>query len=87
MDPALDFLSVKSEKAWHVRAECAGVNPDRFYPNDAPEFNTPAEIDITKKICADCVVRSQCLEYAITTNQKAGIWGGQTEEERASLVL
>jgi len=30
-------------------------------------------------------VTSQCLEFALATNQEAGVWGGTTEEERRRL--
>jgi WhiB family transcriptional regulator, redox-sensing transcriptional regulator len=30
-------------------------------------------------------VREPCLEFAMETNQKYGIWGGLTDKERASL--
>ncbi len=29
--------------------------------------------------------RAACLEFAITTNQDTGIWGGTSEEERRKL--
>ena len=38
-----------------------------------------------KAICNECVVKIDCLEYAIITNQDSGVWGGTTEEERKSL--
>ena len=28
---------------------------------------------------------SQCLEFALATNQEAGVWGGTTEDERRRL--
>ena len=27
----------------------------------------------------------ECLEFALATNQEAGVWGGTTEEERRKL--
>jgi WhiB family redox-sensing transcriptional regulator len=30
-------------------------------------------------------VRSECLEFAITTNQEFGVWGGTSEDERRVL--
>ena len=30
-------------------------------------------------------VASECLEFALATNQEAGVWGGLTEEERRRL--
>ena len=31
------------------------------------------------------MVSDECLEFALATNQEAGIWGGSTEEERRKL--
>jgi len=30
-------------------------------------------------------VREECLEFALATNQDAGVWGGLTEDERRTL--
>ncbi len=38
-----------------------------------------------KSICHSCPVKEPCLEFAMETNQKYGIWGGMTDKERASL--
>lgn len=35
-----------------------------------------------KALCAICVVRDKCLDYAITNEENYGIWGGMNEEER-----
>jgi hypothetical protein len=32
-----------------------------------------------------CDVRLQCLEWALSTGQDAGVWGGTSEEERRSI--
>jgi WhiB family redox-sensing transcriptional regulator len=36
-------------------------------------------------VCDSCPVRAQCLQFALETNQEAGIWGGTSEEERRRL--
>jgi WhiB family redox-sensing transcriptional regulator len=36
-------------------------------------------------VCADCTVKASCLEFAMTTNQDCGVWGGTSEEERRDL--
>lgn len=41
-----------------------------------------SDIEIAKRICADCVVRELCLETAITNGEAHGVWGGATESER-----
>jgi WhiB family redox-sensing transcriptional regulator len=36
-------------------------------------------------ICEDCAARAACLEFAVSTNQEYGIWGGTSEEERRGI--
>ena len=62
--------------SWRRQGNCLGVNPDLFFP-ERGEPTAPA-----KKVCAGCVVRSDCLEYALSTGEKFGIWGGLSERER-----
>ena len=38
-----------------------------------------------KKICADCPVRDECLEYALANKEEGGIWGGLTHNQRVRL--
>ncbi|MCI0679349.1 MAG: WhiB family transcriptional regulator [Actinobacteria bacterium] len=67
---------------WKTRAACAGYPDMIFFPTG----DTPSRlIERAKTICSTCAVREPCLEYALSTNQVAGIWGGTTEEERRSL--
>lgn len=61
---------------WHERAACRGLDPDLFFP-ERGESTTAA-----KAICADCPVRPECLGFALTENEKFGIWGGKSERER-----
>jgi len=39
-----------------------------------------------KEVCAQCSVRVACLEYALTSREKAGVWGGATERERRRII-
>ena len=43
------------------------------------------QIEAAKAICRLCEVRGECLDYALTTNQESGVWGGTSEEERRKL--
>jgi WhiB family redox-sensing transcriptional regulator len=38
-----------------------------------------------KAVCATCPVASECLTWAIETNQTEGVWGGHTSKERRSI--
>jgi WhiB family redox-sensing transcriptional regulator len=43
------------------------------------------QIAAAKSICALCPVQAECLDFAITSNQEFGVWGGTAEEERRVL--
>ena len=38
-----------------------------------------------KEVCRGCVVREDCLEYALANGEKFGIWGGLSERERRKI--
>jgi WhiB family redox-sensing transcriptional regulator len=61
---------------WRQEAACRDFETDIFFP-DSDEQAAPA-----LAVCASCPVREQCLDFALTTNQSDGIWGGTTETER-----
>ena len=63
---------------WQQQGLCRGMNPDMFFPQYGGDPR-PAEI------CQACPVKCQCLDYALRTNQRFGVWGGLTEKERRPL--
>ncbi len=63
-------------RAWQALANCLGVDPDLFFPERG------ASTREAKEVCRACVVREECLEYAIVKGEKFGIWGGMSERER-----
>lgn len=66
--------------SWQKRAACAGLETEIFYPA------TDEEADVAKAICAECPVREACLEFALASREKEGIWGGCTERERRRII-
>jgi WhiB family transcriptional regulator, redox-sensing transcriptional regulator len=41
--------------------------------------------DAARALCADCPVRQECLEAALTDTDLMGLWGGTTETERREI--
>ena len=39
-------------------------------------------LDPARAYCAACPVRAECLDWALTTGQTYGVWGGTSERER-----
>lgn len=67
------------DRGWQSRANCMGVDPDLFFPERG------ASTREAKEVCRGCVVREDCLEYALDNGEKFGIWGGMSERERRRL--
>jgi WhiB family transcriptional regulator, redox-sensing transcriptional regulator len=64
---------------WREEAACRGARIEVFYPGRG-ETAGPA-----RRACAQCPVRQQCLEFAVTNRIVYGIWGGLTGPERRAL--
>jgi WhiB family redox-sensing transcriptional regulator len=64
---------------WFEQAACTSADPDAWWPAKG------GNIDKAKRICRGCPVRAPCLKYALDTNQKDGIWGGLSVNERRKL--
>jgi WhiB family redox-sensing transcriptional regulator len=75
-------LTTELAADWRTRAACTGHNHSLFFPVGDTDATT---IERAREICLTCPVTEDCLEYALETNQRAGIWGGTAEEERKSL--
>lgn len=69
---------------WRSRAACLNENPKLFFPIGT---SGPAVAQATqaKQVCAECDVIETCLQWALETNQDAGVWGGMAEDERRAL--
>lgn len=62
---------------WVSDALCRQVDTgDLFYPEVGMSTRG------AKRVCLDCPVRAQCLQYALDNNELHGVWGGLTERER-----
>ncbi len=64
---------------WRAHAACRQADPRLFFPAGA------AQAGGAKRICAGCPVRGMCLDWALTTGRRAGVWGGLAEDERLAL--
>lgn len=69
---------------WRDRSACRDSDPDVFFPIGSTGMALE-QIETARRICTACPVRDECLEFALATNQEAGVWGGTTEEERRKL--
>lgn len=64
---------------WRQQAACRGMNPEIFHPDNGLGAHR------AMKVCERCIVRDDCLEYALRAPEDKGIWGGRSERERRIL--
>ena len=88
-DPTTVALSYNYTAAWDAEdwrsvAACRDTNPEMFFPvgSTGPAIS---QIEAAKAICRSCDAQAPCLEFALATNQEAGVWGGTSEDERRRL--
>ena len=65
---------------WMLRAKCRGISPSEFFPSDG------VGVEVAQRICDDCPVRLECLEYALENRIEHGVWGGASERERRRIL-
>ena len=62
--------------SWQHKALCSQTDPEAFFPEKGGSTRD------AKRVCAQCTVREQCLQWAIEHDERFGIWGGMSERER-----
>jgi WhiB family redox-sensing transcriptional regulator len=60
---------------WVEEALCAQTDPEMFFPKKGAS-NTAA-----KKICKQCPVTDDCLDWALR-HHEVGVWGGMSAYQR-----
>jgi WhiB family transcriptional regulator, redox-sensing transcriptional regulator len=91
IDPALVEL-FGTKEPWQRDALCVEYPPGRPPP---PPYQNPPDWfpergasgwrgspgDVARAVCSRCLVRRECLDYAIRNEITEGIWGGLTGSE------
>ena len=74
---------------WQAGAACNPSTAELFFPlGNYRDAKQKEQARRAKRICRDCPVVSECLEYALSNNLNEtddGIWGGMTPRERRNL--
>jgi len=64
---------------WRHYAACSEENPDLFYGDKTAD-------EVAKDTCQRCSVRQACLDWALKTRERHGVWGGLDEHERRRIL-
>lgn len=64
---------------WHRDAGCREWPPEWWFP----DIHTPNMMAL--RICADCLVKSECLEVALSFDSY-GVWAGTSRPQRRRMA-
>ena len=78
LDVAAIFMA-PDDAEWMDQALCAQTDPESFYPEKGGSTRE------AKKTCEQCLVRAECLDWALANDERFGIWGGLSERERRAI--
>ena len=73
-----------ADYSWRALSTCRDTDPELFFPVGTTG-QALLQIAKAKSVCCQCPVTTECLEFALETNQDTGIWGGTSEEERRQI--
>ncbi len=65
---------------WRELGACWDSYDPLFFPDT---YGGKAAIEV----CNGCVVATPCLDYALVTNQRHGVWGGRTRSQRVRMKI
>ncbi|MXW41669.1 MAG: WhiB family transcriptional regulator [Acidimicrobiia bacterium] len=80
----LRFQINQTGAEWRHLAACRGSDPALFFPVGRTGMAIK-QVEAAKVLCDDCLAQADCLEFALSTNQDSGVWGGTSEDERRQM--
>lgn len=73
-----DLFDIVSRPAWYADAACR-EHPELRWVGSG---NSGPEVEAAMAVCANCLVRTECLAAAMADPTLVGVWGGTTTKER-----
>lgn len=82
-----DFLWELKNKSseWKWDAACQGMGPEIFYLEPYQTADNDRRLQEARQVCGKCLVRVECLRYALDNCIGTGIWAGTTPAQRKKL--
>lgn len=65
---------------WRTAGICTQTDAETWYPEKGQRADT------AKRLCAHCPVIDDCLQWALDTDERYGVWGGLNPRERREMI-
>lgn len=73
-------MIASDDAAWMKDARCSGAKTDLWFP----ELGQSTVHAI--RVCQECPVKRECLNYALDNEIVHGVWGGTSARERSKML-
>lgn len=83
MQLVAEFSLVDKDDSWMADAACKEATDADFHPESI--YSAGAKRAIA--VCKTCLVRRECLQFAVTNGIGEGIWGGMLAHQRRKYAL
>jgi WhiB family redox-sensing transcriptional regulator len=64
-----------------TEANCIGIDVEMFFTQENKLYKEP---ELLKRVCGNCTVKTECLDYALH-HSVIGWWGGTSEKQRRTI--
>ena len=72
---------------WQLAAACRGMDSSTFFhPPEERNAAREQRVKQAKAVCHGCPAIMECRAHALRVREPYGIWGGLSEDERATLL-
>lgn len=72
---------------WQLQGACRGADSSLFFHPDGERGHDRLHREQrAKALCRRCPVLTDCRAHALRVGEAYGIWGGQTESQRAAVL-
>jgi WhiB family redox-sensing transcriptional regulator len=76
------FVDLRGQE-WMDGAPCAETDPEVFFPEALGYAESTRR---ARDICHGCPVQVACLSFALTHDERHGIWAGTTPDQRQAMT-
>ena len=72
---------------WQYSGACRDLPTEMFFkPDRLRGTSRHRHESAAKAVCSTCAVIEQCRNHALTVQERYGVWGGLTEDERLAIL-
>ena len=73
---------------WQYEGSCRSMDSEMFFHPDGERGPRRRNREnAAKAICASCPVIQACRTHALAVQEPYGIWGGMSEDDRATILI